>query len=347
MNFDYKKVTEDFINILSDRSKIIISRRFAFGRKRAETLEKIGTDYKITRERVRQIESDGIKKIKKNLNNFKAKREFDEIQVFFVSELEKNGGIKKEDLFLNSLGTEKDKNYIIFLLHLTNKCKRLKEENNFHALWTINENRAIKAKEIDQNLIKILKQKKVPLSINKIAQIIEFEEGREALRSIIEISKKIDKTIDQKKYGLADWPEVNPKTVRDKIYFILKHNKKPLHYKEISKSIDTLNSELMATSASNKKLHPQTIHNELIRNNNFVLIGRGIYALKEWGYNEGQVKDVILEILQNTKKPLTKEEVINLVSEKRIVRESTILLNLQNKKMFLKDDSGKYKVRES
>ena len=54
-----------------------------------------------------------------------------------------------------------------------------------------------------------------------------------------------------------------------------------------------------------------------------------------------------LEILKNTKKPLTKEEVINLVSEKRIVRESTILLNLQNKKMFLKDDSGKYKVRES
>mgnify|MGYP001436941446 FL=1 len=191
------------------------------------------------------------------------------------------------------------------MLHLTDKCKRLKEENNFHALWTINENGASKAKEIDQNLIKILKQKKVPLSINKIAEIIEFEEDREALRSIIEISKKIDKTIDQKKYGLADWPEVNPKTVRDKIYFILKHNKKPLHYKEISKSIDTLNSELVATSASNKKLHPQTIHNELIRNNNFVLIGRGIYALKEWGYNEGQVKDVILEILKNTKKPLT------------------------------------------
>ena len=103
----------------------------------------------------------------------------------------------------------------------------------------------------------------------------------------------------------------------------------------------------MATSASNKKLHPQTIHNELIRNDNFVLIGRGIYALKEWGYNGGQVKDVILEILKNTKEPLTKEQVISLVSEKRIVRESTILLNLQNKKMFSKNSSGKYTIRES
>ncbi|MDD4358324.1 MAG: hypothetical protein PHY30_00735, partial [Candidatus Pacebacteria bacterium] len=186
----------------------------------------------------------------------------------------------------------------------------------------------------------------VPLSIKKIAELIEFD-NLKALESFIEISKKISKTIDQKKYGLINWPEVNPKTVRDKIYFILKHNKKPLHYKDISRGIDNLNSELVATSVSHKKLHPQTIHNELIRNNNFVLIGRGIYALKEWGYNEGQVKDVIKDILRNNKNPLSKEEVINLVSEKRIVRESTILLNLQNKKLFSKDNFGKYKIRES
>jgi transcription antitermination factor NusG len=79
----------------------------------------------------------------------------------------------------------------------------------------------------------------------------------------------------------------------------------------------------------------------------FVLIGRGIYALREWGYTEGQVRDVIMDILRSTKNPLTKEEVISLVSEKRIVKKSTILLNLQNKKVFSKDSTGKYKIRES
>ena len=347
MKFDYKKVTEDFLSVLSDRSKIIISRRFAFGKKRVETLEKIGNDYKITRERVRQIESDGVKKIKKNLNKFKTKKEFDKIQSFFNAELEKSGGLKREDLFLDILGEEKQKNYIVFLLHLTDKCERLKEDNSFHALWTLDKNKVVSAKEINQNIVKVLREKKTPITVSKIAESIEFKESVSILESIIQISKKIDRTIDKKKYGLVDWPEVNPKTVKDKIYFILKQNKNPLHYKDISKNIDSLNGELVATSVSTKKLHPQTIHNELIRNNNFVLIGRGIYALKEWGYNGGQVKDVILEILKNTKDPLTKEQVISLVSEKRIVRESTILLNLQNKQMFAKDDSGRYKIRES
>ncbi|MDD3032635.1 MAG: sigma factor-like helix-turn-helix DNA-binding protein [Candidatus Pacebacteria bacterium] len=347
MKFDYKKVTEDFLGVLSERSKIIISRRFAFGKKRVETLEKIGNDYKITRERVRQIESDGIKKINKNLNGFKTKKDFDEIQKFFYTELEKSGGLKREDLFLDILGDESQKNYIVFLLHLSNKCERLKEDNNFHALWTLDKSKIALAKEINQSIVKVLREKKSPLAIRKIAEMIGYKEGIETLETIMQISKKIDRTIDKKSYGLIDWPEVNPKTVKDKIYFILKQNKKPLHYKDISKSIDSLNGELVATSVSNKKLHPQTIHNELIRNNNFVLIGRGIYALKEWGYNGGQVKDVILDILKNTKTPLTKEQVIILVSEKRIVRESTILLNLQNKQMFAKDDTGRYKIRES
>ncbi|MDD4661959.1 MAG: sigma factor-like helix-turn-helix DNA-binding protein [Candidatus Pacebacteria bacterium] len=347
MKFDYKKVTEDFLNILSERSRKIISRRFAFSKKRIETLEKIGSDYKITRERVRQIESDGIKKIKKNINGFKTKKDFDQISAFFIAELEKSGGLKREDLFLDILGKEEDKNYIIFLLHLIPHCERFKEDSSAHSLWTLDKDNILKAKEINQNIVKVLKEEKTPLSLKKIAEAINFEGDIEALRAAIEISKKIDITIDKKKFGLINWPEVNPKTVRDKIYFILKHNKKPLHYKDISKNIDSLNTELVATSVSNKKLHPQTIHNELIRNNNFVLIGRGIYALKEWGYNGGQVKDVIIEILKNKTTPLTKEEVISLVSEKRIVRESTILLNLQNKKMFSRDDLGRYKIRES
>lgn len=347
MNFGYEKVTEDFLSILSERSKIIISRRFALNGKKAETLEKIGKDYNITRERVRQIEADSIKKIKKNFNHFKSKKEFDEIQAFFISELKIKGGIKKETLFLKTLGKEKDKNYIIFLLHLSDGLKKTKEEKNYHASWTLNNDIFNEAKEVIKEIIKLFKETKTPLNIQNLAEAIDFNKDKETLKSFIELSKKIETTFNKKEYGLSVWPEVYPKTVRDKIYLILKQQKKPLHFKEISKKIENLNSEILATSACNKKLHPQTIHNELIRNNNFVLIGRGIYALREWGYNEGQVKDVILDILKNTKNSLTKEEVISLVSEKRIVKKSTILLNLQNKEIFAKDHSGKYKIKES
>ena len=343
MNFDYEKVTKDFLSVLSLRSRTIISRRFALGKNEIETLEKIGKDYEITRERVRQIEADGIKKIKKNLKDFKTKQEFDKIQAFFVSELKKTCGIKKEDSFLKT----KNKNYITFLLLLSDNVIRKKEDKDFYALWALGNNYILEAKQVVLSVIKLLKKHKTPLSVNQIIKKIDFKESREALSSIIEISKKIDRTFDRKKYGLVEWPEVYPKTVRDKILLILKQSNEPLHYKEIAKNIDHLNEKLIATSVCNKRLHPQTIHNELIRNENFVLIGRGIYALREWGYTEGQVRDVIMDILRSTKNPLTKEEVISLVSEKRIVKKSTILLNLQNKKVFSKDSTGKYKIRES
>jgi hypothetical protein len=89
----------------------------------------------------------------------------------------------------------------------------------------------------------------------------------------------------------------------------------------------------------------QTVHNELIKDSRFVLVGRGVYALKEWGYEPGQVKDIITKILRENG-PLTQGEILERVSKQRLVKENTILLNLSNKKNFLRDSQGKYKVLE-
>ncbi|HBY74441.1 TPA: hypothetical protein DEG21_00690 [Patescibacteria group bacterium] len=68
----------------------------------------------------------------------------------------------------------------------------------------------------------------------------------------------------------------------------MKKQKQPVHFVELTNSIATHFKEPVKTA---------TIHNELIRNNEFVLIGRGIYVLKEWGYKPGTVIDVIIDIL--------------------------------------------------
>jgi len=344
MKFDYEQITNELLENVSDRSREIISRRFALGRKKVETLEKIGGNYGITRERIRQIEADGIKKIKKSLKKSENSN-FKKIESFFLETLEKNNGFKKEDLFLATLGSEKDRNYIVFLLNLSGKCFRSKENDKFYAIWTNEKKTETEAKEFIKEIKDFLNEQKKALSLLTISE--EFGIEKKEIKIYLEISKEISKTISGGKYGLVKWPEINPKTVKDKIYFILKRNKNPLHYKQIADNITKLNQEIVATPVSQKKLHPQTIHNELIRNDRFVLIGRGIYALKEWGYNDGQVKDVIFDILKMAKEPLPREKVVALVSEKRIVRESTILLNLQNKKLFKKDGSGKYNIRES
>jgi len=121
-------------------------------------------------------------------------------------------------------------------------------------------------------------------------------------------------------YGLREWPEVSPKGIKDKIYLLFKRTRKPLHFTEVANKIE---GSLV-----------QTVHNELIRDSRFVLIGRGIYALREWGYVEGDVKDVILNIFATENKPLTKEEILERVKKQRFIKENTVLMNLGNKNIL-------------
>ena len=84
-----------------------------------------------------------------------------------------------------------------------------------------------------------------------------------------------------------------------------------------------------------KNVTVQAVHNELIRYPQFVLVGRGLYALKEWGYEPGTVADVIERILTE-KGPLSKREIIAEVAKQRTVKVGTISLNLQKMPYFVR-----------
>lgn len=123
--------------------------------------------------------------------------------------------------------------------------------------------------------------------------------------------------------GLEKWKILNPSTLKDKAIYVLKKKKEPMHFLDIATAITEHFHEPVKTS---------TIHNELIRNEEFVLIGRGIYVLKEWGYKDGTVLDVILDIFAKAKMPLSTEEITARVLKIRQVKTTTIYMNLQNKK---------------
>jgi len=159
--------------------------------------------------------------------------------------------------------------------------------------------------------------------------------------SYVEISKEILKG-PEGLYGLKEWPEVNPKGIKDKAYLVFKKEEKPLHFTEVATLIN--NSSLFN---SPKTVISQTVHNELIKDQRFVLVGRGLYALKEWGYAPGVIKEVIARTLKEARHPLAKEEVVDKVLQQRQVKPNTILLNLQNKKYFLKNSQGKYFIRKT
>lgn len=328
--FNYQKICLDLLKDLPQKQKEIILRRFALataapsegGVKRA-TLESIGRDLGITRERVRQIEEDGLEKVKQKNNKYQ------KIFQYFKKHFKNFGDLRREDKLLGELGGKIWQNQIYFLLNLDPVFKRHGESDDFYSLWLTNPSSLGKAKEILNSLYQKLEEIKKPLALKEISTLFSLKNS--VLESFLEISQKIQKN-KEGLYGLKDWPEINPKGVKDMAYLVFKKVKAPLHFTRVAKLIE---GSLV-----------QTVHNELIRDSRFVLVGRGVYALKEWGYEPGQVKDIILKVLKETG-PLSKEKILEEVLKQRLVKENTILLNLSNRKYFLRDSQGKYLVKEA
>jgi hypothetical protein len=138
--------------------------------------------------------------------------------------------------------------------------------------------------------------------------------------------------------GLAEWAEVNPRTARDWAYVVLKRAERPLHFSEIA--------ALVGKHRHHKYTNLQTVHNELIKDDRFVLVGRGLYGLREAGLIPGTAREIIAHVLKQ-EGPLRAGEVVSKVREQRVLKEGTILINLQNKKHFACMSDGRYCVREA
>lgn len=325
VNEDYAKISLNLLKDLPQRAKDVIVRRFGLNSGERETLEFIGSDFGITRERVRQIEESALEKIRGEAKKYSGI--FQKFNGYFKMQ----GGLKKESVLLEDLGDKKYQPHVFFLLSLDKKFKRVNECEDFHSFWVFSDDSQDLAKKAISILSEEFSKIKKPLSFKEVKSF-QPHNNDITLNSYLEISKRIQKNKDGL-YGLKEWPEINPRGIKDKAYLAFKKTGKPLHFSDVTKLID---GALI-----------QTVHNELIRDSRFVLVGRGIYALSEWGYNSGQVRDVIQKILQDSKQPLAKEEILSQVLKQRIVKENTILLNLSNKNYFLRNPQGKYTVRES
>jgi len=315
MQFDYRTICHsNLIKDLSDKQKEVVVRRFGL-RGEKETLEAIGKDMGITRERVRQIEQDSLEKLRQKTDLPVCRN----VSHYFADYLNKNSGLKKESLLLEQLGGDRFKNHVFFLLTLNDPFLRFPESEQFHTLWATSEQSLEKARKFLDSFVARLEKEKKPLPLPS-----------EIPASFAEASKKV-LTNQEGLHGLPHWPEINPRGVRDKAYILFKKEKRPLHFSEVASLVH--------------HAVPQTVHNELIKDPRFVLVGRGLYALQEWGYQPGAVREVISRTLQESGRALDKDEILKKVLEQRKVQPNTIFLNLQNKKFFIKNSQGKYTIR--
>lgn len=308
-----------------EREREIVARRYGLFDRR-ETLEQIGELLNITRERVRQLEKVVVSKLRqaavKDLPHIK------NIEQNIINYLEKVGNVAKISDLTQALtgSTNKlDQAKLAFVADLSPNLAVIDDSDTFHhavGIRKIHDDKGIR--EHVENIINAVKIIGLPSDVTEIRKHTGHDNDTH-VSALATISKQLAHL--NNRWGLTKWPLVNPKNIRDKIYVVLKEHGKPMHFNEISK-------EIRDSAFKRKDVTTQAIHNELIKDKRFVLIGRGIYALDEWGYQKGTVADIIVDVLTKAGEPLHRDEIVRRVLASRQVKETTILLNLQGKSQF-------------
>ncbi len=321
--------------IEQEREKEIISRRFGLkGNK--ETLEQIGEMLSITRERVRQLE----KAILIRLQICAEEGQIPELaaaEKILIRNLTETGRVAKlNDLADKIYGRETtapEKAGIYFIATFSKNLAIVEENDRYNVAVGIAEyGDSKKIRERVDEIVKVVRENKKPISLDELDEKLNYEHPSH-IKAVASISKLLASLNGM--WGLAKWPSVNPKNIRDKIFVILEAKKEPMHFSDIAK-------EIKESNFKRKNVTVQAIHNELIKDSRFVLIGRGIYALSTWGYKKGTISEIIKSVLEKAGEPLTREEIVKQVLKVRKVKETTILLNLQNKDFFKKVDKNSY-----
>lgn len=341
LSFKPIEVVKRLLKSLPKRSREVIEMRYGVGKSaERQTLEGIGKKYGITRERVRQIEDHAINLIRESDGHKKEKNAFGELQEV----MDNLGSVVAENELLDyTAKDDKNKNAVHLMLVVGDEFTKEKEDDNFKHRWYVDSDISEKVKESLRQLYKNLDDDQIiPESelitqfLNNISDISDKYRDDEIIKRWLSLSKKMDKN-PLGEWGKSDSHGIHIRGVRDYAYLVLRKKGTPTHFRDIAKVIYEF---------FNKRVHVATCHNELIRDPRFVLVGRGMYALSEWGYSTGVVKDVIERILKD-KGPMTKQEIIDSVRKERIVKDSTILVNLQDSNRFSRQSDGKFSVAKN
>ncbi len=335
-----KSILED---LYKDRERDIITGRFGLGGKK-KTLDAIGKEYGVTRERIRQLEKGIVIRLQVKAEEGKLTG-FAEYEDKLAQLIESRGGICSIQQLGTLVGTGENNKEVVaqnsFITLISSRLMLVEESDDYTqsaVLASHYKSPSDALKEVDR-IVNVLTENKKPISISELKKSYNLKESENEVEAKILVSSH---TYERKGlWGLKSWSSVNPRSIKDKIYIVLSENREPMHFSEIYQAI----KEDLTFAKRNFTI--QATHNELIRDARYVLVGRGRYALKEWGHIEGTVEDVIEKVLKDGgNKPMHRDEIIRGVLRYRQVRETTIVLNLQSKPKFKRVATATFQLAE-
>jgi hypothetical protein len=340
--FEPSRFVQELTDSLDARSKTIVHKRFGLDGSKPKTLESLGKQFGVTRERIRQIEALTLRELRKGPNGRRIAR----VSGLIHATLAEAGGVLEQDALLRALlgddmGTPTNRAALLFLLNLSDEVQRFEEGERAKTVWASNRAAYDRLTALLTAAQAAFDLSQKPLAWTALQEAVKtaLPEGATApsdaeLVAAIGTSTRIAKN-PFGDYGLVEWSDVVPKGVRDKAYLVLHRGEKPMHFMQITTGINDAKFD-------GRKAYPQTVHNELIKDARFVLVGRGTYALSEWGYKPGTVAEVLTEVLREHAGPMDRDALLKEVLRRRMVKRNTVLIGLQDKSLFKRVDRRTY-----
>jgi len=339
---------KDVLVYCKPKERLVLIKKFGLDGQKEIPLQRIGKEYSLTRERIRQIETQALMRFRRlivgnqtyiavleeakkilqaygnilcedvliskllNKNVFKFSKQ--ELKLILVSDFDigylKRNKYLKKSFYVEPLYEDMLTQMVVFMLNYFEK--RNKSQDLYDFIGFMKEHFTKEYKDIRH-----LK--------NDLFYINFFETIREI------------KVFDGK-IGLLSFPDVNPKTIKLKILYTMKRINKPIHFQELPAKI--------LEWFPNKTVKITTIHNELVKNNDiFVNLGLGLYGLRAWGYKGGMVKDILIRIFKKHQRAMNVKELCREMLKEKMVSPNTVMLNLQKyKDLFKRVEKGVYNL---
>lgn len=342
--YSANKTFTNLLQGLSERQREVLIGRFGLEKSgKAMTLAALGARYKVTRERIRQIESAALSALRVKINADPACADILERSRAYLKAA--GGAVRAETMqeFLRGLIEGITPNHLAVLIESTKTFYYHPADKHFHDFYYLDKLSLKTAATFLDQWAAYLRQRKEQILTGHYAEFLdEFLKKKGVKKEHAQNYLAITKRIHENPFGdvgLAEWPEILPRTIRDRVYLVLKRKHEPMHFRVIAKTINE-------AGFGKSKASPPTVHNELIKDDRFVLVGRGIYALTEHGYEPGTAREVISRILQK-QGPLKPKAVIQAVQKERFFKPNTVMVNLQNKMHFERLNDGTYRVRQA
>ena len=337
-----KDLVQDFFYYLNDKEKDVIERRFCLrrGQAKKQTLDSIGRKYAITRERVRQIESIALGKLQRLVSDEDTKK----IHDIVVQVVQSCGGLVEEEILISKViqefdsVTEKDGDSLKLAIRFCPRLRRQGQNQFLRSFWTLSDVGVLTVSQLQQDIVQALNTDQQIKSVEELSQMLPQWKA-----PMIESCLSIYRNFLQKddKWGLIEWRYINPRSIKDRIVLAFEELDRPMHFTEVV-------NQVLKSLKGKKSVTSQAVHNELIRQSEFALVGRGVYGLKKWGLAAGTISDLIKQVFKDANgAPLSRSQIISLVQKKREVKEGTISLNLQKYACFKRIGRAMYEYDKS